>query len=132
MHKTSYTTQIIGRKIMDTSKKMIKRGDVVWLNLPVSTSSHVQEGTRPAIIVQNDIGNIHSPTTIIVPITSVIKKLYMPTHVRFSVPFLPYPSMALCEHCITIDVDAITSVAGHLPDFIMRDIDRGLYISILS
>ena len=105
---------------------------MVWLNLSGSASSHVQKGTRPAIIVQNDVGNLHSPTTIIVPVTSVIKKLYMPTHVRFSVPFLPYPSMALCEHCITIDADAITAVAGHLPDYIMRDIDRGLSVSILS
>lgn len=113
-------------------EESIKRGDVVWVDLPPCPGSHVQTGERPAIIVQNDIGNLHSPTTIVVPVTSVIKRLDMSTHVRFETDFLPRQSVALCEQFITVDKGRILSVAGHLPKYIMQAVDLGIIRSVLS
>ena len=60
----------------------IKRGEVYMADLEVVDGS-VQHGYRPVVIVQNNIGNKYSPTTIIVPITTKKEnKRYMPTHVN--------------------------------------------------
>ena len=58
----------------------IKRGDIYYAELnPVIGSE--QGGTRPVLIISNDIGNKHSPTVIIAPITSRIHtKAKLPTH----------------------------------------------------
>lgn len=40
----------------------------------------IQGGKRPAIVIQNDIGNKYSPTSIVIPLTSEMKKLNMPCH----------------------------------------------------
>lgn len=113
-------------------EESIKRGDVVWVDLPPCPNSHVQTGERPAIVVQNDMGNLHSPTTIVVPVTSVIKRLDMSTHVLFEADFLPRQSVALCEQFITVDKGRISSVAGHLPKYIMQAVNLGIIRSVLS
>ena len=61
---------------------MIKRGDIYLVDLTDALGSE-QSGVRPAIIMQNDIGNEHSPTTLIVPLTSK-KKGMAATHVTIS------------------------------------------------
>src|SRR5690606_33952153 len=59
----------------------IRRGDIFFANLnPVIGSE--QGGTRPVLVLQNDIGNRHSPTTIVAAVTSRIKKAKLPTHVE--------------------------------------------------
>ncbi len=61
----------------------IRRGDIFYADLsPVRGSE--QGGTRPVLILQNDIGNQYSPTTIVAAITSQISKAKMPTHVEIS------------------------------------------------
>lgn len=50
-------------------RQSVKRGDIWYVNLGDTTGSEIQK-TRPALIIQNDIGNLHSPITIIAPITS--------------------------------------------------------------
>ena len=53
----------------------LKRGDIVLVDFePVKGSE--QRGIRPSLIIQNDIGNEHSPLTIIAPITSNIENIY--------------------------------------------------------
>ena len=48
---------------------MVKRGEIYWVEFdPVKGSE--QSGLRPALVVQNDTGNRHSPTTVVVAITS--------------------------------------------------------------
>lgn len=58
----------------------IKRGEIYLVDLTDALGSE-QSGVRPAVIVQNDIGNSHSPTTLIVPLTSKTKTKMSPTHV---------------------------------------------------
>ena len=51
----------------------INKGDIFYANLDGAIGSE-QKGYRPVIIVQNDTGNEHSPTTIIVPLTKRINR----------------------------------------------------------
>ena len=60
---------------------MIRRGDVYYADLrPVIGSE--QGGIRPVLIIQNDVGNRHSPTVICAAITSKMNKAKLPTHVE--------------------------------------------------
>ncbi len=57
-----------------------QRGDIYFVRLDSSTGSE-QNGTRPAVILQNDVGNTHSPTLIVATLTSKTeKKAAQPTH----------------------------------------------------
>lgn len=58
---------------------MYKRGDVYMMDLNPYSGSE-QGGVRPAIVVQNDDGNFYSNVLLVVPLTTQIKKRYMPTH----------------------------------------------------
>ena len=69
----------------------IKKGEIYYADLsPVQGSE--QDGIRPVLIIQNNVGNKHSPTTIIAPITSIQKKTYLPTHVFVKAEVLPKDS----------------------------------------
>lgn len=50
--------------------KPYQRGDVVIIDVPIPASGHVQGGKRPWVIVQNNMGNQFSPTSIVVPLTT--------------------------------------------------------------
>ena len=60
--------------------KALKRFDVILVDFGDETIGSEQGGVRPAVIVQNDNGNIHSSTTIVMPLTKQLKNLYQPTH----------------------------------------------------
>ena len=59
----------------------IRRGDIFYADLSPVVGSE-QGGIRPVLIVQNDIGNKHSPTVIAAAITSKINKTKLPTHIE--------------------------------------------------
>ena len=61
-------------------KTELKRGDIYFTNIPKTTGSS-QWGTRPVVILQNNKGNLYSPTVIVAVITCVNKKPHLPTHV---------------------------------------------------
>ncbi len=110
----------------------VKRGDIFWADLPMFDC--VQGGIRPVLVMQNDIGNKYSPTTIIVPLTSEIKKESLPTHMIVmpeDAPGLEINSMALCEQILTIDKRKIKNRIGKVKnDRLMKDISRACAISL--
>ena len=59
----------------------IKRGDMFYADLSPVVGSE-QGGIRPVIIIQNDLGNKHSPTVIAAAITSQLGKTKLPTHIE--------------------------------------------------
>ena len=65
---------------------MIKRGDIFYADLSPVIGSE-QGGVRPVVVVQNDIGNKYSPTTIVAAITSQLNKAKLPTHVNVKAMF---------------------------------------------
>lgn len=109
----------------------VSRGDIFYANLnPVIGSE--QGGVRPVLILQNDIGNKYSPTTIVAAITSKIKKAKLPTHVELdSSNFdLEKDSVILLEQVRTIDKRRLKERIARLDEETMREIDQALQISL--
>ena len=109
--------------------RAIKRGDLVYLNFDPIVGSE-QGGPRPAVVIQNDIGNKHAPTVIIAPITSKTKKNNLPTHVKLTSEQLERNSMVLLEQIKTIDKSRIESYIGTLNFEEMKKIEKALRISL--
>ena len=59
----------------------IRRGDIYYADLSPVVGSE-QGGVRPVLVIQNDVGNRHSPTVICAAITSRMNKAKLPTHVE--------------------------------------------------
>lgn len=108
--------------------KTIKRGEIYYADLSPVIGSE-QGGIRPLLILQNDIGNRFSPTTIVAAITSVPKKSTLPTHVTIDCDFLESESTVLLEQIRTIDKSRLTDYLGQLGETDMRRIDRAILVS---
>lgn len=103
-------------------KNNYKMYDVVLVDFGEINMHGEQAGKRPAIIVQNEIGNIWSPTTIVMPFTSRIKNPYQPTHSLFRKDIakgLTEDSMVLGECIRQISEDRIIRKLGSFSD--MKD-----------
>ncbi|NLU48175.1 MAG: type II toxin-antitoxin system PemK/MazF family toxin [Syntrophomonadaceae bacterium] len=110
---------------------MIKRGEIYFAQLnPVIGSE--QGGMRPVLIVQNDIGNQYSPTTIILAITSQINKAKLPTHVELKAKEygLERDSVILAEQIRTIDKSRLKQRIAVLKQETMQRVDQALAISL--
>lgn len=101
-------------------------------NLPKAGGS-IQHGYRPVVIVQNNIGNKFSPTTIVVPITTKKKnKNYMPTHIKVNrLKELSKDSVVLCEQILTINQKDLDKPIGKLNRRKMSEINVALVVSII-
>lgn len=104
----------------------IKKGDIYYAMLnPVIGSE--QDGKRPVVVIQNNLANKHSPTVIIAPITTVIKKTYLPTHiVIYKNNFLKKDSTILVEQVRVIDKSRIITFLGKLNEIQMLQVDKAL------
>jgi len=109
--------------------QQIKRGDIFYADFdPVQGSE--QGGVRPCLVVQNDIGNIHSPTVVVVPLTGS-KKAFLPTHVRIiRKGGLRFDSIALCEQLRTIDRTRLDGFIGRIDRDTQATIDAALAVSL--
>ena len=113
---------------VDTS---VKRGDIYYADLSPVVGSE-QGGIRPVLIIQNDIGNKHSPTVICAAITSQMNKAKLPTHVELdsSRYALVKDSVVLLEQLRTIDKKRLRDKVCHLDREILRKVERALLISL--
>ncbi len=105
----------------------IFRGDVVLCDFnPVIGTE--QAGIRPSVVVQIDQANKVSPHTIVVPFTTRIRKVLLPSHVFVpaGVGGLNKDSVLLCEQIRVIDKRRIIKVLGHLEEPYMERIAKAL------
>ena len=107
----------------------IKRGDIFYADLRPVVGSE-QGGIRPVLIIQNDVGNKYSPTTIVAPITSTKPDSRMPTHVRVNVEGLVSGSVALLEQIRTIDKRRLDDYVGKLNKDMMGKVDHAIITSL--
>ena len=109
----------------------VKRGDVFYAELDPVIGSE-QGGVRPVLIVQNDVGNQHSPTTIVAAITGQLTKAKLPTHVDFAgrENGLAKNSVVLVEQVRTIDKTRLKEYICTLDKSIMEQVDQALLISM--
>ena len=108
----------------------IKRGEVFYADLSPVVGCE-QGGTRPVVIVQNDVGNKHSPTVIAAAITSKQDKSTLPTHISISGEKcgLAKDSVVLLEQIRTIDKQRLKERTGQLEKDDISKINRALNIS---
>lgn len=110
--------------------KEIKRGQIWYCDLSPVVGSE-QGGLRPCLIIQNDVGNKHSPTTIVATITSRRTKANIPTHYWIEGTCgLPKQSMVECEQIRTIDKSRLLEYVGELQSHEMKAIKSRLHISL--
>lgn len=86
----------------ENSGKVPRIGEIYFMFFDGHESE--QSGWRPALIFQNNVGNIHSPNVIVLPLTSAVKKQEMPTHVLLKAADtgLKFDSMVLCENPVCV------------------------------
>jgi len=104
----------------------IRRGDVFTADLSPVIGSE-QGGLRPVLIIQNDVGNMHSPTVICAPITSQYSKPKLPTHVEVK---LTTDSIILLEQIRTIDKQRLKTKILSVDALDMKKISRAIHISL--
>ena len=109
---------------------VVKRGDIYYADLSPVVGSE-QGGIRPVLIVQNDIGNRHSPTVIAAAITSQKEKAKLPTHIELSADGcgLAKDSVVLLEQIRTIDKKRLKERMGELDNGSMNKVNNALSIS---
>ena len=110
---------------------IIRRGDIFYADLrPVIGSE--QGGIRPVLIIQNDVGNRHSPTVICAAITSKMNKAKLPTHVELDCKKCEIikDSVILLEQLRTIDKRRLKDKVCHLDQDILVKVDKALEISL--
>lgn len=108
----------------------VKRGEIYYADLSPVVGSE-QGGIRPVLIVQNDVGNRHSPTVIAAAITSRIEKNKLPTHIELNASEcgLSKDSVVLLEQIRTIDKKRLKERMGELDTPSMTQVNNALSIS---
>ena len=106
------------------------RGEVYYADLdPVI--GHEQGGIRPVLIIQNDTGNYHSPTIIVIAVTRrTFKKPKQPTHVVLDDAQGLAPSLFMSEVVRTIDKRRVQSYVGRLTREQMKRVNAALLVSV--
>ena len=118
-----------GVKVMNQAVRTVRRGDVYLADLDPAIGCE-QGGIRPVLVLQNDIGNLYSPTTIVAAVTAKQTKKKLPVHTPISACMLRTDSTLLLEQIRTIDKCRLQAYLGSINQKEMRDIDRALKLSI--
>lgn len=110
---------------------VIKRGDIYYADLSPVVGSE-QGGIRPVLIIQNDVGNRHSPTVICAAITSRMNKAKMPTHIEISAQKynIVKNSVILLEQIRTIDKQRLREFVCHVDSRMMSKVNEAIRISL--
>lgn len=110
---------------------LIRRGDIYYADLRPVVGSE-QGGVRPVLIIQNDVGNRHSPTVICAAITSRMNKAKLPTHIELNAAryHMVKDSVILLEQLRTIDKTRLKDRICHLDSDIMKKVGKALQISL--
>jgi mRNA interferase MazF len=108
----------------------VRRGEIYYADLSPVVGSE-QGGIRPVLIVQNDVGNKHSPTVIAAAITSQRGKSRLPTHIEVQADQcgLAKDSIVLLEQIRTIDKKRLKDKMGELDLNAMDKVNTALSIS---
>lgn len=110
--------------------KRIKRGAIFYVDLDLSVGSE-QKGFRPCVVLQNDVGNLFSPTTIIAPISTKYGNRYLPTQVEIKMFRKLRPnSYVMTEQIRTIDKTRLSGFVCMLTDEEMAEIDAAIKVAL--
>ncbi len=110
---------------------VVKRGDIYYADLSPVVGSE-QGGIRPVLIIQNDVGNRHSPTVICAAVTSRMNKAKLPTHVELSSRKydIVKDSVILLEQIRTIDKQRLREFVCHIDSHMMSRVSQAIRVSL--
>ena len=106
-----------------------KRGEVWIVNWNPARGSE-QAGRRPALVIQNDIGNEKSPTTIVAAISSSVKRYPMNVEVRPPEGGLAHPSIVKAGQIMTVSKERLERRLGSLSSERMDEVDKAIRLSL--
>jgi len=115
------------------------RGDIFWVDLSGATGSEIDHKVRPAVVIQNDIGNRYSPTTIVAPLSGRIRGKVYPIEVRLDSSDvlvstgdtgLQKVSKVKLEQIRTVDKTRLRTRIGKVSPKKMVEIDKAIRISL--
>lgn len=107
----------------------MRKGDIYYADLNPVVGCE-QGGVRPVLVIQNNLGNRHSPTTIVAAITSKVEKGAIPTHVNIKVDGLSRSSIVLLEQIRTIDKMRLRTYVNTVGQDVLKKIDKALVTSL--
>ena len=112
------------------NEELIRRGDIFYADLDPVVGSE-QGDLRPVLVVQNNTGNKHSPTIVVVPMTCNLNKKPLPTHVVIPKSSgLEKDSLALAEQIRTIDRSRIHGYIGHINHEVQDKVNAALLVCV--
>jgi mRNA interferase MazF len=108
-----------------------KRGEVYLVNFDPTIGAEIRK-TRPALVIQNDIANRHSPVTIVCAITSQCEEPLYPTETLLSPPEggMKLPSVVLANQIRSVDKQRLVKRMGSIRLETMQRVDRALRFSL--
>lgn len=109
----------------------IKRGEIYWVDFePVGGSE--QGRLRPALVIQNDVGNRYSPITIVIPLTSRVSEKPYPQNVLFEagVAGLPKNSELVTNQIRAVDTSRVRDRLGSVPDKLMEAVETAILLTL--
>lgn len=109
--------------------KDIKRNEIYYADLSPVIGSE-QGGVRPVLVIQNDVGNKFSPTTIVAAITSRSNKAKLPTHIEITEDVFEKDSIVLLEQIRTVDERRLKEYVGKLDNRTMNLVNEAISISV--
>lgn len=110
-------------------ERWAKRGEIYWVEF-ASSRGLEQAGRRPALVIQNDVGNQYAPTVIVAAITSQGVDKEYPTDVRLSKQTLAKPSKVLCPQILTVSKKRLGERIAELDEATMKRVDQALKVSL--
>lgn len=117
----------------------VRRGDIFWVDLSGATGSEIDHKVRPAIVIQNDVGNLYSPTTIVAPLSGKAGDKLYPTEVRLDPhdvsvttgdTSLQKSSKVKLDQIRTVDKLRLRTRVGKVSSKKMIEIDKAIRISL--
>ena len=112
-----------------TEARRPKRSDIWLVNFNPGRGSE-QQGIRPALVIQNDVGNQYAATTIVAAITTTIKPYPVTVVVRARTCGLPHDSMVNLAQLLTVDQSRLTRQLGRLTSEQQAAVNRALRVSL--
>lgn len=108
-----------------------RKGEIYLFDL-ADSYINVQSGIRPCLIIQNEFGNLYSPTVIVVPITTKLKKTDLPVHVLTENYFMgkKVMEMILCEQILTVPKSRIKKYLRTLDGRILKEVESAIEVSL--
>jgi mRNA interferase MazF len=108
-----------------------RRGEIYLVNFDPTIGSEIRK-TRPALVLQNDIANRHSPTTIVAAISSQFREPLYPTEVLIAGPEggLSVDSVALLNQIRSIDRQRLAKRLGAVRPATLERVERAMQISL--